>query len=310
MPLTIRYKIEQFKQVGVALPTNGWTVDQFIDTLKALKAAQPDEKPFYPYFATSGEYLFLLIAAYGALPIDWRTDPPGINYTDPQTVDAIRQVLDLAKNGYIQYDPAASYVFNLRSASKFAIFVDSPFSSSPNDVSGLGRVTFPTGATYTPISYTLSAAFISAKTASPEACYRWIRSLAGQTELFDGMPTLRSVIDAARTEAVEGAEATRLFEAFADQMNAPNAYVIHSRSEGIGSASMWLLRAFDNYVLRGADLEAELKEAELYTKAYLACIATPEAEADERTPGTIFVDEKCANKVDPTFIDSLFPSKK
>jgi hypothetical protein len=43
----------------------------------------------------------MLIAAYGGLPIDYRTTPATLNFTDPATISAIQQVLDLAKNGYI-----------------------------------------------------------------------------------------------------------------------------------------------------------------------------------------------------------------
>jgi hypothetical protein len=46
----------------------------------------------------------MLIAAYGGLPFDYRTDPPTLNFTDPATVEAIRQVLDLAKADLIQYE--------------------------------------------------------------------------------------------------------------------------------------------------------------------------------------------------------------
>src|SRR5258708_40316927 len=48
------------------------------------------------------------MAAFGGLPHDFRTNPPMINYTDPKTLDAIKQALDLAKAGYIQYNELGS----------------------------------------------------------------------------------------------------------------------------------------------------------------------------------------------------------
>jgi hypothetical protein len=47
--------------------------------------------------------MLTLIAAYGGLPLDTRTDPPTVNFSDPATVNALQQVLDLVKNGYISY---------------------------------------------------------------------------------------------------------------------------------------------------------------------------------------------------------------
>ncbi len=303
-PLTLRYNIQQFKQAGLATPVNGWTIDQFIDALKALKTAQPDKNPFHPYLNASGDYLFMLIAAYGQLPIDWRTDPPTINYTAPATVDAIRQVLDLAKNGYIDYSPTAAFVFNITSPYTSGMFVDDFSAFGGGDTSGYAQVMFPVGSKYAPISYMLNAAYISAKTALPDACYRWIKALSDHTDLIGGIPARRSVINAPRTEATDGKEAVTTYNAFADQLNAPNTIVMHT--ESIGIANKWLNRAFDNYVLHDADLESELRDAEQYTKAYFMCIAGPDAETDPNNPAAIFVDDKCANKIDPTFIKSLF----
>jgi len=302
-PLTLHYNAQQFTQAGLALPTDGWKIDQFIDALKALKTAQPTVKPFHPYESAAGDYLFMLMAAYGALPIDYRTDPPTIDYTSPETVAAIRQVLDLAKNGYIEYSPTAAFIFRETSPLRSALFVDD-ISSPLSRASGFATVTFPVGSKYTPVSYTLSAAYISAKTPLSDACYRWIKLLSTHTELFGGIPVRRSLINAPRTEATDGKDAVRLYNAFADQMNVPNAVVISAGS--IGTASKWLNRAFDNYVLHGADLVSELRDAEQYTKAYLTCIAEPDAEPVPNNPGVIFIDDKCANKIDPTFIKGLF----
>ena len=66
-----------------------------------------------PFVATNtnGTHLLILMAAYGGLPLDYRTNPPTINFTTPANVDAIRQVLDLAKAGYIKYDALGSIDF-------------------------------------------------------------------------------------------------------------------------------------------------------------------------------------------------------
>src|SRR5579859_4512934 len=100
-PTILRYDATQFDKAGVPQPINGWTVSGFNDALKALKINPTDNPPFVG--TNGGTHLLMLIASFGALPIDFRTNPPTVNFTDPKTVDAIKQVLDLAKNGYIQY---------------------------------------------------------------------------------------------------------------------------------------------------------------------------------------------------------------
>src|SRR5262249_46316975 len=99
-PMILRYDSAQFSAAGLSAPANDWTVDAFADALKALKPDKQSPTPFWDSI-TNGSYLFVLIASYGGLPIDYRTTPPTINFTDPANIAAIQQVLDLAKNGYI-----------------------------------------------------------------------------------------------------------------------------------------------------------------------------------------------------------------
>src|SRR6185369_7116430 len=89
-------------------PQNGWTVDEFSDALQRLKLDPSYPAPFLPNQG-GGTHLLILMAAYGGLPLDYRTDPVTANFTDPTNVDAIRQVLDLAKNGYIKYEKLGSF---------------------------------------------------------------------------------------------------------------------------------------------------------------------------------------------------------
>ncbi|HLA43601.1 MAG TPA: hypothetical protein VJZ27_09210, partial [Aggregatilineales bacterium] len=106
-PEILRYDSEAFIQNGAIPPQNGWTVDAFNDALRTLKLNPDDPAPFVPR-NPGGNYMQILIAAYGGLPLDYRTTPVTVNYTDPATVDAIRQALDLAKNGYIEYQSLGS----------------------------------------------------------------------------------------------------------------------------------------------------------------------------------------------------------
>ena len=103
---TMSYNAQIFQQAGVPAARKRLDdLDQFSDALRPLKDYLNNE-PFVPN-DFNGESLMMLMAAYGGLPIDYRTTPATLNFTDPATVDAIQQVLDLAKNGYIKYSPLA-----------------------------------------------------------------------------------------------------------------------------------------------------------------------------------------------------------
>ncbi|MFN8560869.1 MAG: hypothetical protein U0703_04410 [Anaerolineae bacterium] len=68
---TLSYNATIFEQAGVPAPTNGWTLDQFLDALRTLK----DYLNKAPFVARdlNGESLMMLVAAYGGLPVDYRT---------------------------------------------------------------------------------------------------------------------------------------------------------------------------------------------------------------------------------------------
>jgi ABC-type glycerol-3-phosphate transport system substrate-binding protein len=91
------------------LPENGWSIETFVDALRLLKQASPDgSTPFIPQDG-SNIYILLLTAAYGGLPVDFSTNPITTNLTDPANVDALRQVLDLSDQGYMDYQALGDF---------------------------------------------------------------------------------------------------------------------------------------------------------------------------------------------------------
>ncbi len=317
-PEVLSYSPELFAQAGVPLPENGWTIDQFVDALRALRPTADDPTPFIPR-DFSGQYLFALIAAFGGLPVDNRTDPPTINFTDPANVDAIRQVLDLAKDGYFDYRELGGAVGGVN----IAVAVGGETDTDPIYTQTLGAfsfftqldsegqvrentyqfVTYPTGSRYTPISFDVNTGYISANAANPDACYRWLSTLAQNPDLFSAMPTRRSLIDTAGTAP----ELAALYRQIDTVLSSPNAIVSPSALRVGGGANIWrqywLRRAFDRYVLENADLETELAQAEQFTRDYEQCAASI-APADPTTQEERFAYFQqfgdCATRVDPT----------
>lgn len=266
-PTVLQYDVAQFLQAGVPLPEEGWSIEQFVDALTLLMDTEP------AFASRNATAFYLLIAAYGGLPLDFSTAPPSVNFTTPSNVDAIRQVLDLGRAGLIRYVPLgrpdeAQQMFGaaLTDIEVHAFDFDAQAESS------VGRTTFPTGDRYTPVAFEVGAGYISANSQSPEACYRWFNALAQAPDLFDAMPVRYSQFK--RDNASEELLYTQLAEQFASPnlvhvptdytaLNTPIAYPLQ----------IWLNRAFDNYVLDSADLEQELSQAQDYAVAYLDCTA-------------------------------------
>lgn len=312
-PAAMRYDVEIFSWAGAYQPEGSWTVDQFEDGLQLLKYYLGDE--VYPYRPNGSDnaHWLMLIAAYGGLPFDYRLDPATVNFTDPATVEAIREVLNMAKDGYIEYSELAGSVgnFSIRLGggnddialysevlNSFSIAgirgafgrgrgggnnQNQPQSAENTDVltsfPGDAQYT-PSGSQYTAVSYDLAAAYISANSLYADACYRFISQIAQNPELIPVMPARSSLINSYELEAAQGEDNVQFYNALDALMQMPNTINIPTIQSGGARGgisqifdSYWLNRAFDRYVLEDADLETELADAQTYTVAYQECVA-------------------------------------
>jgi ABC-type glycerol-3-phosphate transport system substrate-binding protein len=341
-PTAMRYNAEIFGNAGANPPTGTWTVDQFEDALQMLQFYLGDgETPFQPGGFDNSHWL-MLIAAYGGLPLDYRTSPTTVNYTDPATVEAIRNVLDLAIAGSIEYSELAGLSGNFSMSisqddAEIALYSEVLNSFTINglpSVAGRGGgrgggsgggssatsdqsagpnndilTTFPVGSQYSAVAYDLAAAYISSNTQYAEACYRFISSIAQNPEIIPVMPARRSLINSYELSVSQGESAIAFYNSMDTLMQQPNTINFPTTQIGGGRTSLaavldvyWLNRAFDRYVLEGANLETELADAEAFTLDFQECVAAiPPFDPlvdDQRTYFEQF--SGCATSVDPT----------
>lgn len=337
-PQTMYYLPEAFQNAGAFEPYSGWSVADFENALRTLKTHPDDDAPFESR-GFDGTYLLTLIAAYGGLPLDYRTSPITPNFDDPTTVEAVRQVLDLVKGGYIAYNPLAQ-----TGAGFVVVAIQEDAESDPipmyselflggffiggganvvveGDTPQYKRVTFPQGTTYTALAYTVGGAYISASTPNAEACYRFISALAQESGLLSGMPARRSVINSDAVRTTQGDDAVAVYNELDAMMQRENVIEFPIGQGGnvtnIGSnlVEYWLYRVFDEYVADETghyDLAAKLTEAQSYAEGYLACIADipPFTGAQGGGPGGAreYIQQfmQCSVDVDPS-TSSRFP---
>jgi len=311
-PATLMYNDQLFRQAGISISNNEWTLNDFSNALAVLRT-DPNAPPFVPFAQSQdGTSLLMLIAAYGGVPIDYRTTPPTIHFTDPTTVTAIQQVLDLVKQGYMQYHPFGPV--NSEDNSPGPSLSTKLFADVLNLNSFLQGgtpvykpVLYPRGTQFSGVSYSIGSAYISAKALSPEACYRWISTVSQHPELFDAMPARRSLISSPVLSASQGPEMVALYNQIDALTNDPNTIPIESQlgrkaSPAAFLLQYWLFSAFDNYVLKGADLGAELNIAETATLGFQGCVAQlPPYDASNLASAQAYLRQfsDCATKIDP-----------
>lgn len=312
-PFVLRYSVDAFIEAGLPLPEGSWTIDTFVDALQTLYETDNTVIPFDP-FDSSNSHLLMIIAAYGGVPLDSSTNPPTINFTDPQTVTAIQEALELVRAGYIDYDESAAsggggggfgqdippLVTERLTAFSFGTFGD--------EMTQL--ITFPTGE-YTPLSYSVTGAYISRTAQNPAICYRLIRALSQRPDLFSAMPALESEI--VGLENVVDPDYYALFNQFVEMVDDPNGVRvtdIYQGAEYIGSfvLNYWFARTLDQHVLEGADLEAELAIAQENADSLIACIDTLPQQTSPEDRARFEGFQDCVLLIDPT-LEFMFPSR-
>jgi len=325
-PQSMVYDTDLIDQGGAFPPFSGWTVTDFENILRTLKVDPEDPAPFSPQDFGGGAYLLNLIAAYGGVPIDYRTQPITLDFTSPANVDAIRQVLDLAKDGYIDYqqlanfggagifggndDPVAIYTQILNSfTTDFNIEEETDEPSNNPQV----PVAFPSGTQFSAVNYDLGGMYISSSSDFTDACYRFISFASNNPNLLTAMPARRSVLASPDLSTLQSLETVQLYNDIAVIMDSPNTVSIPAgfdsgvESTGDQLLILWLIQAFDAYVLEDADLQAELEEAQLLSDSYRGCAAAipPYDPAIDQAFGYIGEFFDCAIQVDPSMADVL-----
>ncbi len=288
-PQVLMYNRDLLAQAGVPEPVNGWTVDAFIDALRRLATILPADTAPFTANDPSGSYLLQLIGAFGGLPIDYRTDPPMLNFTDPATVSAIQQVLDLARQGYIAYSSTATI-----GGGMMRMVMDPASTAISTGVlsqlmRGFGRgperfqtplveTLYPQSTSRGFVSFDITTGYISATAQSPEAAYRFLSAIASHPVLFNGMPVRRSLLSDPAVVAAQGEKIAAIYAQLDALLQKPNTVVFPANS-GMGGIAAnfiteyWLKAAFDRYVLENGDLLTALEDAQSTTQAYLDCVA-------------------------------------
>lgn len=256
---------------GITPPDRDWTFNDFVDVLHT--------SPTQPALGTNnviGTHLLLLIAANGGLPIDYRTDPPTLNFVG--SADAIRGVLDLARDGYLFYRP--QWVEGVAPLNQsFAPIMTTVSDTFFTDVDTTA-ILYPQGSDYLPMAFGIGAGYITRTTANPEACYRWISMISERPDLFvAAMPTRHSTLNSTLLLAAQGDQLVSRYTEIASQLESSSAILFPSPLYGNGTIQNFYLeeilyRAFDQYVQGSPDLDGIMTETEDTAWLYLNCTAS------------------------------------
>lgn len=305
----LRYFPEQFEKAGIPLPDMNWTVDEFADTLNQLAAVEDSEYPvpFAPRMSENTDWL-MLIAAYGGMPIDFRMNPPTWNFTDPVNVDAIRQVLDLAKSGLADYNELGTFMFGGMQKQGALMTLTLNGYDNMGTGEGIAVVNYPRGSGGAVMSLsTVGGGYISTHADSPEACYRWFSTISEHPELLDNiMPARMSALDNPAVAAAQGEATVEFYREYVKLASDPTTINFPAQYSGAIETyfiHQFLNRAFDAYVLEDGDLEQALADAQEKADGFIGCFQSIPAVGEGSTEAdyVAYSDaiEQCVELVDP-----------
>ena len=319
-PLVLRFDYDIFNRAGVMPSAGSWTVADFEDTLRQIKPVMADDETVLTLNVSGPTALLTLIAVYGGLPFDTRTSPPTINFTDPATMDAMQQVLDLVKGGYITYSQGGGpgggggggntnglpLYSNVLNAFAFGGFGGGPGGGGQQNTDGV--VTFPVGTQINAVPYNLGTAYISATSQHVEACYRFLMFLSDTADLFQAMPARRSEINSPELLTARGDETVAFFNSLADLMEQPGTLQLPTNiNAGNFGMTNWLLGVFDRYLAdEVVDLPSDLAQAQQITQDYLTCVdALPAFDPSQGDFQSFFQQiNECQTLADPSTASS------
>jgi ABC-type glycerol-3-phosphate transport system substrate-binding protein len=245
--------------------------------------------------------------------------PPTIKFTDPTNAAAMRQVLDLAKAGLIDYkalgsnfgisfgsaqdNPLYSQQLNGLNFGQIALFGGG---SKGQDTSKLVAITFPKGSKNQALSYSEASLYISAKAQNPDLCYKWLNTFAQHPELMSLMPARQSQLDDPGLETSVGKVLAAVYRDVGKVLADPNTLKIPSLFDGGSNISgfivqYWLFQAWDDYVLKDKDLDSGLQTAQQYALGYTECAGALPPFDPQQQKYTDYLRNylNCATKADP-----------
>ena len=284
-PLALRYDRVAFQEQGLPLPSTGWQADDFDRALYALWSNSEGEKAVLRP-STGNQYLLLLIAANGGFPVDLKARPTSFDLSSAENIEAMRQVLGYAQQGISDYANLSLHMTSSIGQLDHPLFIDDLADRFFEKDSDYNLVSFPDYGENALLSYSVGLGYINAKTAHPQACYDWIRSLSRRPDLFGGLPARTDLENSDEVTSAIAPNGAEFFKDLVRQLASEDTIVFPETDDW--SAIRWLNEAFDKIVVQGAPLEATLESAQSKIDSYRECIG--DASPTRRW--------ECADKID------------
>lgn len=300
-PQMIAYNADLLAKRGLAIPSNDWTFDDFINLATSV-ASISDEDKSYGYVYDEWETFFL--AGRGFKWADLTLDPPVAYFDSPQVVSGFSWLAELQRSRVILVRDIENWDAVDRAVAAGSVaFWPSNAGQPEGWYFGSGEPSYKIGIVPMPLISDTSnwmntglerGHYISRHAEDPQACWEWIKFLSEQSNGFLGVPARLSVAESPAWEAAVGSEFATAYRLAASR--GATRFGTND-SEVAGPFYTWLGDAL-SAVLQGDDPQAVLATTQHKANSYLTCMSvvdTSKLTYDELQNEI----NACAKQVDP-----------
>ena len=234
IPIVLWFDPNRFDEAFLPYPDEDWNVSEFTDAL--LKLADLNDGTVLASLQGIS-FIDVLIASYGGLPFDYRVSPPSLNFVEPNTVEAIRQVLDFARQDMIRYQvrwlPREGANGGI-GAGEFEMYAGTTSDFYPyfNGEDFWISSDFPSNQSFKPMFYAVNSAYINSHTLYASECYQWIKTISARPDLYNNLPASRRVLSLESTASVFGPDIIEFFQRYDSNLQNENAIVFTTFPQG------------------------------------------------------------------------------
>lgn len=298
----LSYNRTQFDATGLTAPTGDWTPADFLAAAQALTTGEGEQKQ-YGYVPLGGPQsdLMFFVSRFGGRLTTGSGQDLRPNFTDPQTIEAIRWFLDLDQVHKVM-PPITFYYkrdspgyedrsYELIQGGKAGMWFDygygmfaqpvKDFSAGQMSEPAFQERNFEVGVAPLPVGdgglskgdFFVRGYHISAGTQNAQACWTWLKFLSTDTSLIYGdLPARISVAESDAFTSSAGPERVEIYKLYADVLKKPV-----QGGEDINALytmdSYWFFKALSATLEENADLATELEAAQKTTTTFQECVA-------------------------------------
>lgn len=228
-PNLMFYNKTLLNRLGITLPKNDWTFDEFIQMATAASTTLDGQK-IYGFAPYANRDVGFLLAGRGIEWIHMGGAFPQARLNDSSVVDAYRWIDGLRQSGVLlptTFMDGSEVIQNTLAAGQLAFWTaeSTPwggwyFNSMEKIPYEIGAVPLPnTTALNTANNPGMTGLFISGKSQNAQACWTWIQYLSEQPDALSGVPARKSVAASSAWETKAGIEKALIYRAALEQIN-------------------------------------------------------------------------------------------